>query len=224
VINIKIDKLIRSHRKTIGLQIANDARLIVRAPFFASENLIYQLISRKESWIKAKQEYFQQRQKKNLIRKFVPGENFLFLGQSYPLKVVNDLPKAIVFDNSLMISQAVLGNARDHLECWYKTQALEHITQRVEYYAKITGLKYKSIKINSASTRWGSCGYKDTLNFTWRLVMAPENVVDYVVIHELMHLKQKNHSRQFWAEVALLMPDYKQEEGWLKHNGYLTAW
>ncbi len=159
-----------------------------------------------------------------MVRKFFPGEEFLFLGQSYPLVVIEDLSKAVVLDNSLMISQTVLGHARDHIENWYKTQALEHITQRVGYYAKITGLKYQSIRINNATTRWGSCGYKDTLNFTWRLMMAPVRVVDYVIIHELMHLKQKNHSRKFWAEVALMMPDYKQDERWLKHNSHLLVW
>ena len=219
--NFEIDKLIRSHRKTIGLQITNDARLIVRAPHYASEDYIHQLIQRKESWIKAKQEYFKQRQNKILVRKFVPGEEFLFLGHSYPLIALEDLPKAVVLDNSLMISPMVLGNAQVHIENWYKAQALEYITQRVEYYAQLTGLKYKSIRINNATTRWGSCGYKDSLNFTWRLIMAPSRVVDYVVIHELMHLKQKNHSRKFWAEVVRVMPDYKQDENWLKDNGHL---
>jgi predicted metal-dependent hydrolase len=222
--DIKIDQLIRSRRKTIGLQITNDARLIVRAPLFTSEDLIHRLLSRKESWIKAKLDYFKQRQEKVIIRKFIPGEEFLFLGRSYPLVVVEDLPKAVAMDNALMISPVVLGNARDHIENWYKAKALEHITQRVDYFAQLSGLKYRTITINSAATRWGSCGYKDTLNFTWRLIMAPERVVDYVVIHELMHLKQKNHSRKFWAEVARMMPDYKQEDRWLKHNGQLLAW
>ena len=223
MINIKIDKLVRSYRKTIGLQITNDARLIVRAPFYASENLIHKLIHRKESWIKAKQDYFKQRQNKILVRKFVPGEEFLFLGQSYPLVTVENLPKAVILDQSLMISPMALGNARDHLECWYKARALEHITQRVEHYAQITGLKHESIRVNSATTRWGSCGHKDTLNFTWRLIMAPARVVDYVIIHELMHLKQKNHSHKFWEEVAKIIPDYKQDERWIKQNGHLLS-
>jgi len=221
---IQIDELIRSHRKTIGLQITKDARLIVRAPLFASEDFIHRLILRKESWIKSKQEYFIQRQNKVFTREFIPGEEFLFLGQNYLLVVKEDLPKAVMLDQSLMISPMVLNNAKDHLEYWYKSQALEHITQRVKYYAHLTGLKYSSVRINNAITRWGSCGYKDTLNFTWRLIMAPKRVVDYVVIHELMHLKQKNHSHKFWAEVAQMMPDYKQDERWLKNNGHLLSW
>jgi len=165
------------------LQITNDARLIVRAPHFTSEDLIHKLIHRKESWIKAKQDYFKQRQNKIKFRKFAPGEEFLF-----------------------------------------KARALEHITKRVEYYAQLSDLKYRSIRINNATTRWGSCGHKDTLNFTWRLMMAPARVVDYVIIHELMHLKQKNHSHKFWAEVAKMVPDYKQDERWLKQNSHLLAW
>jgi len=222
--NIKIDEIIRSHRKTISLQISSDARLIVRAPLFTPKDFIQKLIDRKESWIKAKQELFLKRQQKVLVRKFIPNEEFLFLGQAYPLIAVDNLPKAVIFENNLMISSLVLRNARDHLESWYKTQALTHITQRVEYYAKHTDLDYSSIRINNASTRWGSCGYKDTLNFTWRLIMAPARVIDYVVIHELMHLKQKNHSHKFWAEVAKIMPDYKKDERWLKDNGYLLRW
>ena len=222
--DIPIDKLIRSHRKTIGLQITNDARLIVRAPFFASESLIHRLIRQKESWIKAKQDYFKQRQSKVLVRKFQPGEEFLFLGRVYPLVISDDLPKAVVFDGALKIAQVALPNAKKHLENWYKSQALDYITQRVEDYARETGLKHHTIKVNEARTRWGSCGHKNTLNFTWRLIMAPPRVVDYVIVHELMHLKEKNHSHKFWAEVAQIIPDYRQDERWLKQNGHLLAW
>jgi len=221
---IHIDQLIRSKRRTIGLQITNDARLIVRAPLLASEKYIQNLIQRKESWIIEKQDYFRQRQHKIKVRKFIPGEEFLFLGVNYPLVAVDDLPKAVILDQSLKISQVVLANAKDHIECWYKSQALSYITQRTQYFAQLTGLKYQTIRVNNATTRWGSCGYKNTLNFTWRLIMAPENVVDYVVVHELMHLKQRNHSRKFWAEVAKIMPGFKQEERWLKQNGHLLSW
>jgi len=224
VTDLKIDKLIRSHRKTIGLQITKDAHLIVRAPYLASEDFIYKLIYRKESWIKSKLDYFRQRQDKIAVRKFEPGEKFLFLGQDYPLVVAQDLPKAVILNDSLMVSAVVLNNLRDHIENWYKTQALEYITQKAEYYAQLYGFKYMSIRINNATTRWGSCGYKDTLNFTWRLIMAPARVVDYVIIHELSHFRQKNHSRKFWMEVAQVIPDYKQDERWLKLNGNLLAW
>lgn len=87
--------------------------------------------------------------------------------------------------------------------------------------AKTMGLAYKSLKINNAKTRWGSCGSSGNLNFTWRLIMAPKKVVDYVIVHELAHLKQMNHSPKFWNEVKLIIPDYKNDELWLKRNGHL---
>jgi predicted metal-dependent hydrolase len=220
--DIKIDKILRSWRKTVSLQITTDARLIVRAPFLAPEKFIYELVRQKKDWIKAKQEYFIRRQVQTPARKFVPGEEYLILGRSYALSPREDLPQAVAFDgNALMISPFVLGNGRDHLERWYKKKALEYLTERTAYFAQSAGLKYRSVRISRAKTLWGSCGHKDTLNFSWRIIMAPGDVVDYVIVHELMHIIQRNHSRQFWAEVAAIMPDYRQKERWLKQNGHL---
>ena len=221
---IKIDELIRCRRKSIALIITPDARLVVRAPLSTPEDFIYKLIHQKRSWITRKQALSKERVLKTKVRQFAPGEEFLFLGQAYPLTVVEDLPKAVVFDGALKISQAVLNNAKDHLELWYKTQASGHISERVDHYAKLAGLRYCCVRVNNAKTRWGSCGYTDKLNFTWRLIMAPPRVIDYVVIHELMHLKQRNHSRKFWDEVARMIPDYPQDEQWLKENGGLLIW
>ena len=110
---IKIDRLIRSFRKTVGLQITNDARLIVRAPHFASEDFIYKLIRQKEGWIKAKQDYFKERQNKIPARKFMPSEEFPIFRTNLPVDGGwRNLPKAVVLGQSLMISDAVLGNAR----------------------------------------------------------------------------------------------------------------
>ena len=204
--------------------INQEARLIVRAPHFVSEDYIQKLVFQKQNWIVRKQSIIQEKQNRILKRNFIPGEKFLFLGNKYVLQTVEDLPKAVVFDGSLKISSMVLGNVKEHLEYWYKTQAFDYINQKTGYYAQMHGLKYSSIKVNDAKTRWGSCGYKDTLNFTWRLIMAPQRVIDYVIVHELMHLKQKNHSAKFWNEVAQIIPDYKQDELWLKKNSHLLVW
>ncbi len=80
------------------------------------------------------------------------------------------------------------------------------------------GFEYQRIRITSARTRWGSCSSRGTLSFTWRLVMASEDVIDYVIVHELVHLRIHNHSREFWTQVGLLMPDYKEKRLWLKKN------
>ncbi len=221
---IKIDKIIRSRRKTIGLMVTQEAQLIVRVPYYVSQDFIQRVVREKQAWIIAKQRYFQEHQSSALRRDFVVGEEFLFLGDKYVLTPEPDLPKAVVFDGVLKISSMVLANTKEHLQHWYKAQAFNYIRQRVDYYAQSHGLVYKSIKVNEARTRWGSCGHTNMLNFTWRLIMAPVRVIDYVVVHELMHLKQKNHSRKFWNEVAKIIPDYRWDKRWLKDNGHLLAW
>jgi predicted metal-dependent hydrolase len=112
--------------------------------------------------------------------------------------------------------RAALPRAAAVFEAWYRRQARLVLAERVAAYAWQTGLQPKKLRIGAARTRWGSCSSKGTLSFTWRLVMAPQQVVDYVVVHELCHLQVKNHSRDFWARVKAILPDYKQQVGWLK--------
>ncbi len=220
VYKVEIDRIIRSRRRTIGLVITNEAKLIVRAPHWTPVHEIESMVAQKSRWIDAKKAFFAKRQARR--KQYVEGEEFLFLGQNYLLRFVEDLPKALILDEkALMICQAVARNVQDHIGSWYQKEALEHISERVAFYAAQTGLSYRSVKVNAARTRWGSCSHTGALNFCWRLIMAPPRIVDYVVVHELMHLKQPNHSARFWAEVAQLVPDYRQDEQWLKENGHL---
>ena len=102
----------------------------------------------------------------------------------------------------------------------YKQQARKIITQKVEFFAHKYGFCYNTIKITSAKTRWGSCTSKWNLNFSYRLVLTPDDVIDYVVVHELCHLRQMNHSVKFWKEVETILPDYKTQNTRLRRNGY----
>ena len=101
----------------------------------------------------------------------------------------------------------------------YKAKALEVLKKRVDHYAGLCNLMYKNIRVGEAKTRWGSCSSKGTLVFNWKLILMPRNVLDYLVVHELMHIKQQNHSKKYWQEVESVMPNYKQEERWLKEHG-----
>ena len=103
---------------------------------------------------------------------------------------------------------------------WYRQQALQKISERVRFYYAITNLKYHKIKISNAKKRWGSCSSQGNLNFSWRLIMAPLEVIDYVVVHELVHLEEKNHANRFWNKVEKILPDYKIQKKWLKENGH----
>ncbi len=99
------------------------------------------------------------------------------------------------------------------------TQAMTLIPQKVRYYAQIIGVTYGRITIRNQRTRWGSCSGKGNLNFNCLLLLMPEEVLDYVVVHELCHRKEMNHSARFWEEVEKILPDYRQRRKWLKDNG-----
>jgi len=214
---IKIDKIVRSRRRTIALIITKDAALEVRAPRLMPLRFIWNFIERKQNWILRKQEFMRNNLLAYAPKMFLDGEEFWYLGTMYPLKIINS--SKIILSENLQFPSALLNDANKHLTAWYKKEARAIITERIVYYADLVKLKYKTIKITSAKTRWGSCSARGGLNFTWRLVMAPLAVVDYVVVHELVHLVERNHSQRFWQKVANIMPDYQARRRWLKQNG-----
>ena len=106
------------------------------------------------------------------------------------------------------------------LEKRYRDAAKDYIPKRIEYYHQFTGGTYKKITIRDQKTRWGSCSSTGTLSFSFRLILAPPRVLDYVVVHELCHLTHMNHSKEFWKMVENILPDYKEHRKWLKENGH----
>lgn len=222
---MKIDQIIRSSRKTIAIIVQKDGKLIVRAPYRASEQQIMGFVRSKADWILEKQEEVRHRQEQMPVRRFVPGEKFPYLGSLFPLESAARIPgtqKKVAFsfqDGRFWITQLALSQAKELFEIWYKRQARFVFETRVSQYAQRFGLTYTTVKISSARTRWGSCSSKGTLSFTWRLVMAPIPVIDYVIIHELAHLIERNHSDRFWKNVERMYPDYKIQEKWLKQYG-----
>ena len=101
----------------------------------------------------------------------------------------------------------------------YRRQAKAILTQKADVYAKRMGVTYEKLMVKDQKTRWGSCSAKGNLNFNWRIVLAPEPVTDYVVIHELAHRIHMNHSAAFYQTIEAIMPDYRRQEQWLKENG-----
>jgi predicted metal-dependent hydrolase len=214
-----VDQIVRSKRKTIAIIVQRDGKVMVRAPLRVAERTIQAFIESKSDWISEKK--LQAAQQVGLqVRKFAEGEMFLLLGKEIPLRLVDSQQAALSLQDSYFcFSHRALPNALAVFEHWYKEQARQVLTGRVRLFAAQHGFGYDKVRITSARTRWGSCSSRGTLSFTWRLVMAPLAVVDYVVLHELAHLKIQNHSAVFWAEVARLMPDYKRHRDWLKKNG-----
>lgn len=218
---VKIEKIIRTKRKTIALQVTDNATLIVRAPFNVDYSTIISIVQKHKRWIEKKKEEIEKRDPKFYPKEFVNGEGFLYLGRYYKLKIVDNQKEPLKFENGFYLLRYVLPQAKEIFIEWYKKAAYEKISERVKWYAKKSGFKYNRINITNAQKRWGSCSYEGSLNFSWRLIMAPLRVVDYVVVHELVHLEEKNHKKNFWNKVKVLMPDYERYDKWLKENSYL---
>ncbi len=214
---IQIDKLVRSKRKTLSLIVETDGTLTVRAPLRMKEADIRGFIEAKSGWIKRKQT--KAREVAVASRRYADGETFLYLGREVPLRLVPERIPALVMDGEFKLTKSAHPRAESVFEAWYKKQARSVLTERVDFYSRKYGFDVEKARISSARTRWGSCSAKKTLSFTWRLVMAPPQVIDYVVVHELCHLRELNHSPSFWAQVEAILPDYKSHRKWLKHNG-----
>jgi predicted metal-dependent hydrolase len=214
---IQVEKIIRSRRRTIALEITPSATLIVRVPLRAPPEYIEEIIRQKHSWIVRK---FDEMKRRPLLsgHEYAEGEIFLFLGREYPLHIVQDSNMTIERSDKLYVSGTLLPDIKNHIRCWYREEAHKEIQARCMWFSMKTGHIPTSIRITDARQRWGSCTHKGGLNFSWRLIQAPPDIVDYVVVHELVHISQPDHSRKFWNKVREILPDYEGRRKWLREN------
>ncbi|MHB8071374.1 MAG: M48 family metallopeptidase [Candidatus Cryosericum sp.] len=217
--------LVRSRRRTIGLEIRPDATLVVRAPARAPIWFVESVLQQKAGWIAAKLALT--RSRASLVPKhdFLTGECFPYLGQDWPFVVVAFQREPLTFDSKTGFTLDVAAFDRGEVvfEEWYRARAHELLADRMRHYAPMMGVPVPRLCITGAERRWGSCSTSGTVSFAWRLVMAPMDVVDYVVVHELAHLREMNHSARFWAVVASVMPDYDERRRWLHEHGSMLT-
>jgi len=216
---VPINRLVRSRRKTIALVIERDGSLTVRAPLRLSEENIQAFVEKHATWV-AKHKRLVLKHAPPPKKQYKDGEKFFFLGQLLPLRIVPRQRTALTLgEDGFRLAKSSLPKAEETFIRWYKAQARRILFQRVPELSTTHNIHYQKIRISSARTRWGSCSTKGTLSFTWRLVLTPPEVVDYVIIHELVHIQIKNHSKAFWERVGKYLPEYKQQVRWLRTNG-----
>ena len=215
---IAIDQLIRSRRKTIALIITREGKLIVRAPLRASRAQIDTIVTEKANWIRTRQADMLARPKPPPLE-YKEGASFPYMGSLFPLHFSSKAPLRLALrDGVFHLSPASAHQAGKLFLAWYKRQARTVLDERVRFHAARLGLVPGLLRIGSARTRWGSCSSRGTLSFTWRLVLAPLAVIDYVVVHELVHLEIKNHSSKFWQRMQAAYPETPVARRWLKEN------
>lgn len=206
--------IVRSRkRSTVGIQINHDASVTVTIPYLFPKMFVGRILKEKEDWIREKQQMMAAR------RVVKDNHEYWYLGKTYPLALGKNTKSLVEVSDKISVGTTNMKYAKTYLESWYKQQARKIIVSRVEQYAKISGATYKSVGLTSAETRWGSCSSQKTLNFNWKLIMAPIEVIDYVVCHELAHLTELNHSHAFWETVRKMYPLYRQYRTWLKRHG-----
>ena len=213
--------IIRSKRKSFGLEISEEGKLTIRVPQKATKTEIEEVIKSKKQWILKKT--LIARSKKRISYNFDGSDKYLFLGKQYPVVFVKQ-KQSVKFDGEkFIIAESQADNLQVVMTNWYKVKAKKLAIHLVEKYTDKLGIAHKQVKISSAKTRWGSCSSRKNININWRLVLAPLQVMEYVVAHEVAHLKYMDHSTKFWDTVGKLQPNFELYKDWLKNNGHLIS-
>jgi len=213
----------KRRRRTISLQIKEEGKIVISAPHHTPKWEVEKFIKEKQLWINNKISE-KEKQTKEAEKRFLSGERFLYLGEWYPLEIHefdHKGPPLRLFFGKFILNKDHVEGARDLFIRWYQREAKEKIVERIDYYCRKLRLFPEGIRITNARFRWGSCSRDNRLSFSWRMIMASLTVIDYILIHELVHFREKNHSKRFWTTLESILPDYKKHRLWLKENGHL---
>ena len=204
-------RIIRSKRKTAMLVVKSDGKVEVRVPNGVADAEIKRILSDKAEWITKHREQISIRRAKKEAFRLKPGDRIRLMDERFPIKK----GKCPAFEKGIFwVSSETL--IKEQVIQIYRVLARKILCEKIAYWEPIVGVKATGFRINGAKTRWGSCSGKNSLNFSWRLIMAPEAAVDYVVVHELCHILEHNHSKGFWKQVERVLPDYRQRQACLK--------
>jgi hypothetical protein len=216
-------KLIRQRRKSIVIEIDSGCDIIVKAPLQISKAEIDKLVKQKEAWI---EKALENKRRVQQEVDWVQNEKILYLGE-YRSVCVCPIAKG---KNKIEYKQGIFyiytvdaskENLHKMMYVWMKKQAYTLCTELSEYYAKEIGYSYEKISIRNQKTRWGSCSSKKNISYNIRMMGAPKDKIEYIILHEVMHLKHFNHGPLFWQDIEKIMPDYKEKQAYFKNNGML---
>jgi predicted metal-dependent hydrolase len=211
--------VIFSDRKTLGLTVERDASVVVRAPEGTDWKRIEEFVQKRKFWIREKQSHPQKYRPPKPIKEFVSGESVLYLGRNYRLEIRESESEFIKLAGKFFVCGPRGANLKDAFRQWFVDSAKTRIPLRVRHYAEKIGVSYNSVVISDMKYRWGACTPNENLSFNWRLIKAPMHVIDYVVVHELAHLLEHNHSPRFWQHVKTQIPNFEASKNWLKAQG-----
>ena len=210
-------------RKKLTITVERDRTVIVHAPEFTPEETIREVVESKRQWIYEKTKHTQKYDKQLHPpgKELVNGESALYLGREYQIEVVATDSTEIHLEQRFLIPTSLAGERRSVLRNWYIDQAKGRILPKLKFLAATLGVTFANAKIVDNRFRWGSCTPKDNVNLNWRLIKAPMFVIDYVIVHELAHLIESNHTPRFWNIVRTHAPTMEKARSWLRDHGQI---
>jgi predicted metal-dependent hydrolase len=214
------------NRTSIGISIDSYGNVEVQAPKGTPDETVLQLVEGKWALIQQKLKEMKDRLLGPQKKVYEYGESFLYLGNTYPIQIFQDLnitQEHVVFKEGklhIYVKQFDTEKIKQALKRFYYQQCKAIVAKSISSYQSNFKTKPRSFRISDSKTTWGTCDSKQQLTFNWRLAMAPREVIDYVVVHEMCHMVHLNHDRSFWRLVGKIMPDYKEKETWLT----LSSW
>lgn len=222
---IRYELLRGGRRKTVDVVIERDGRVAVRAPAHFPEEQADAVVRRKRFWIHRSLAEWRDLNATRVAREWVNGEGFLYLGSSYRLLLVPGQDAALVLrDGRFCLRRELIDDggpvaAKAAFEDFYRAKGLERFRRRVDCFAAKVGVTPASVRVGEIGYRWAACAPSGGLRFHWKCMMAPPKVIDYIVVHELCHLRHRDHGDAFWNEVDKVMPDFSEGKQWLRNHG-----
>lgn len=217
--------LIRSDRKTADIVIERSGDVIVRAPNEIDDERIVQAVADRALWVHRSLAEWASLNSSRRTKPIVQGQGFAYLGRTYRLKFVENAKTPLNLKNGRWELcerfAAVAGErgARKAFRDFYIEKGRQIFGERVAHFAPMVGVSHGGIAVKELGYHWASCGSDGTLNFHWKTLMAPQTVIDYIVVHELCHLRHRDHSDAFWNEVDKVLPAFRQRKEWLRQHG-----
>jgi predicted metal-dependent hydrolase len=221
--NFSYDIVRSPKRRKLRITVERDRAVVVRAPVNATDGEIARVVNAKRQWILEKLRHPQKYRNRQHPpgKEVVNGESAPYLGRDYRIEIVDTPSGKVEFDYEFRVPPNQRTNRRKVLRNWYMAQAKEKILQRAAQYARSLGVEFEAVRIVDNRYRWGSCTVKNNINFNWRLIKAPMFVIDYVIVHELAHLMEANHTDRFWGIVRTHAPAAEKATNWLREHGQM---
>ena len=219
---VEPDLIVRTHRRSLSITVTKEGKLVIHAPKKLKLSEILKYVEEKDKWIKTKQKEIEERLSIN--KDVIAYKQILFLGKKYSIKKYNGIKKIELTENEIVLP----GKVEDKdivakIKRWYVSTAKKILSERLEFFGNLMQIDYNKVTITNSKTRWGSCDKDRNIKLNFRLIMLPHKAVDYVLVHELAHIVEFNHSKDFYKIISLVQPNYKLQQKILKEYDYVLS-